>query len=136
MRVSVHTLCSNDQVYTTYLYMYGHVHSKYELTYHVHLLTDANAMLLPRRVPGYKITDVKLLPSSTTKKSMWELYLQAAAASLMRAVRYLTFPSLWRRQLLNIMVMKLMSDLCWVCQHNSVPITRSTTEAKKSRVSH
>ena len=95
-------------------------------------------MLLPGRVPGYKNTDVKLLPSSTTKKSIWELYLQAAAASLMRAVGYSTFTSLWRQLLPNIVVMKPMSDLCWVCQQNSVAITRSanTTEAEMSSVSH
>ena len=48
-----------------------------------------NVTLLPGKVPGYKNTDVKLLPSSTTKKSIQELYLHAAAASLMRAVGYL-----------------------------------------------
>ena len=43
------------------------------------LLPDSNAMLLPGRVPGYKDSDVKLLPSSTTKHTIWELYIQAAA---------------------------------------------------------
>jgi len=43
-------------------------------------------MLLPGQVPGYKDSDVKLLPSSTTKHAIWELYLQAAATRLMRAV--------------------------------------------------
>ena len=86
---------------------------------------DTNAMLLPRRVPGYKDTDVKLLPSSTTKHSIWELYIQAAAADSMRAVAYSTFTQLWRQLLPNIVVMKPMSDLCWVCQQNSVAITRS-----------
>ena len=42
-------------------------------------------MLLPECVSRYKDTDVKLLPSSTTKHSIWELYLQAAAASSMHA---------------------------------------------------
>ena len=88
---------------------------------------DTNAMLLPGRVPGYKDTDVKLLPSSTNKHSIWELYLQAAAADSMRAVAYSTFTQLWRQLLPNIVVMKPMSDLhvCWVCQQNSVAITRS-----------
>ncbi len=35
-----------------------------------HHLPDTNAMLLPRRVPGYKDSDVKLLSSSTTKRSV------------------------------------------------------------------
>ena len=86
---------------------------------------DSNAMLLPGRVLGYKDSDVKLLPSSTTKHSICELYLQAAATSLMRAVAYST------------LVMKPMSDLCWVCQQNSSAITRSTNrpEEEKSIVS-
>ena len=42
-------------------------------------------------VPGYKNSDVKLLPSSTTKHSIWEVYLQVAANSLMRALAYPTF---------------------------------------------
>ena len=99
--------------------------------------TDSNAMLLPGRVPGYKDSDVKLLPSSTTKHAIWELYLQAAATSLMRAVAYSTFTQLWRQLLPNIVVMKPMSDLCWVCQQNSTAITRSANrpEEEKSTVS-
>ena len=50
----------------------------------IQLSPDSNAMLLPGRVPGYKDLDVKLLPSSTTKHAIWELYLQVAATSLMR----------------------------------------------------
>ena len=103
---------------------------------HFHGL-DTNAMLLPGRVPGYKDSDVKLLPSSTTKHAIWELYLQAAAASSMRAVAYSTFTDLWRQLLPNIVVMKPMSDLCWVCQQNSAAITRSANrpEEEKSVVS-
>lgn len=98
---------------------------------------DTNAMLLPGRVPGYKDSDVKLLPSSTTKHAIWELYLQAAASSSMRAVAYSTFTLLWRQLLPNIVVMKPMSDLCWVCQQNSAAITRSANrpEEEKSVVS-
>ena len=82
-------------------------------------------MLLPGRVPGYKSSDVKLLPSSTTKHAIWELYLQAAATSVMRAVAYSTFTQLWRQLLPHVVVMKPMSDLCWVCQQNSTAIMRA-----------
>ena len=94
-------------------------------------------MLLPGRVPGYKDTDVKLLPSSTTKHSIWEQYIQAAATTLMRAVAYSTFTHLWRQLLPNVIVMKPMSDLCWVCQQNSTAIMRSANrpEEEKSTVS-
>ena len=62
---------------------------------------DTNAMLLLGHVPGYKDTDVKLLSSSTTKHSIWELCLQAAAANSMRAVAYSTFMQLWHQLLPN-----------------------------------
>ena len=94
-------------------------------------------MLLPGRVPGYKSSDVKLLPSSTTKHAIWELYLQAAATSVMRAVAYSTFTQLWRQLLPHVVVMKPMSDLCWVCQQNSTAIMRAANrpEEEKSIVS-
>ena len=61
-----------------------------------HNLPVSNAMLLPGRVPGYKDSDVKLLPSSTTKHTIiWEQYIQAVATTLMRAVVYSTFTHLW-----------------------------------------
>ena len=92
-------------------------------------------MLLPGRVPGYKVSDVKLLPSSTTKHAIWELYLQAAATNSMRSVAYSKFTQLWRQLLPYIIVMKPMSDLCWVCQQNSAAITRSANCPEKSTVS-
>ena len=88
---------------------------------HVHV-PDSNAILLPGRVPGYKSSDVKLLPSSTTKHAIWELYIQAAATSVMRAVAYSTFTQLCRQLLPHVVVMKPTSDLCWVCQQNSTAI--------------
>ena len=43
---------------------------------------------------------------------------------------------LWRQLTPQIMVMKPMSDLCWVCQQNSRAIMRSanTPEEEKSQV--
>ena len=40
--------------------------------------TEANAMVLPEQVPGYKSSEVQLLPSSTTKHKVWELYQESA----------------------------------------------------------
>ena len=93
-------------------------------------------MLLPGRVPGYKDSDVKLLPSSTTKHTIWEQYIQAAATTLMRTLAYSTFTHLWQQLLPNVIVMKPMSDLCWVCQQNSTAIMRSANRPEeKSTVS-
>ena len=95
---------------------------------------DSNAMLLPGRVPGYKDSDVKLLPSSTTKRTIWDLVCQAAAGSVMRAVAYSTFTQLWRQLLPYIVVMKPMSDLCWVCQQNSTAITRAANQPEEKTI--
>ena len=94
-------------------------------------------MLLPGRVPGYKNSDVKLLPSSTTKRGIWELYIQSASSGLLKSVAYSTFTQLWRQLLPHILVMKPMSDLCWICQQNSTAIARSANkpEEEKSAVS-
>ena len=35
---------------------------------------EANAILLPGRIPGYKRSDIQILPSSTTKRAVWLLY--------------------------------------------------------------
>lgn len=83
-------------------------------------------MILPGRVPGYKSSDVQLLPSSTSKHNVWELYQEAASIDSMRPVGYSTFTRLWRELLPYVVVMKPMTDLCWLCQQNSAAITRSS----------
>ena len=55
----------------------------------------------------------------------------------MRAVAYSTFTQLWRQLLPHVVVMKPMSDLCWVCQQNSTAIMRAANrpDEEKSIVS-
>ncbi|MCG8621417.1 MAG: hypothetical protein MJE68_05355 [Proteobacteria bacterium] len=67
-------------------------------------------MVLPGRIPGYKSSDIQLLPSSTTKNRVWELYQEAAGVQSMRPVGYSTFTRLWRELLPHVVVMKPMSD--------------------------
>ena len=90
-------------------------------------------MVLPGRVPGYKRSDIQLLPSSTTKHKVWELYQQAAATGSTRPVCYSIFTSLWRQLLPQVVVMKPMSDLCWLCQQNSIAITRSANRPEEEK---
>ena len=103
----------------------------------MHIRTEANAMVLPGRIPGYKSCDIQLLPSSTTKNRVWELYQEAAGVQSMRPVGYSTFTRLWRELLPHVVVMKPMSDLCWLCQRNSTAIMRSANrpDEEKSMVS-
>ena len=53
-------------------------------------------------------------------------------------VAYSTFTSMWHRFLPQIMVTKPMSDLCWVCQKNSIAIMRAANhpEEQKSEVTY
>ena len=90
-------------------------------------------MVLPGHVPRYKSSDIQLLPSSTTKHQVWELYQQAASGGSMRSVSYSSFTSLWQQLLLHVVVMKPMTDLCWMCQKNSAAITRSANRPEEEK---
>ena len=88
--------------------------------------SEERTILLPGRIPGYKRDDMQLLPSSTTKRQVWEGYHQAASQSQeTEAVCYSLFCSLWRQLTPQVLVMRPMSYLCWVCQQNSTLITRA-----------
>ena len=42
--------------------------------------TDLNGLLLPGRVPGYSRSDIKLLPSSVSKRVIWRVYDEGSLA--------------------------------------------------------
>ena len=116
--------------------------------------SEANAILLPGmfpcvcggvydglyvitgRIPGYKNSDLQLLPSSTTKRAVWEKYVAANSETTARLAKYSTFCYLWRLYAPRITIMKPMTDLCWICQKNSTAMIRSAnkTEEEKSVV--
>lgn len=52
------------------------------------------AIALPGRVPGFKRTDIKLLPSSATKASVHRLYEQSAESASLPVVSYSKFVTL------------------------------------------
>ena len=98
---------------------------------------EQHALLLPGRVPGYSRDDIKLLPSSTTKRAIWKVYKEAAAVEdSIQTIAYSTFCHLWRKQLPSIRLMKPMTDLCWTCQQNSSAILKAANcpERQKSSV--
>ena len=98
---------------------------------------EANAILLPGRIPGYKRTDVQLLPSSATKRHVWQQYCTALVDTTYHQVAYSTFCGIWRQVVPQILITKPMSDLCWVCQSNSTAIIRAANQPEeiKSAVS-
>lgn len=88
---------------------------------------EQHGLLLPGRVPGYSSTDVKLLPSSKSKRGIWSIYREAAEQNTaVHSVAYSTFCRLWKAQLPYIIIMKPMTDLCWTCQQNSYLYMRAT----------
>ena len=64
--------------------------------YILHYAED-HTVLLPCRIPGYNRDDIQILPSSTTKQEVWQLYHSTASAGAdMKAVGYsLVFYSLF-----------------------------------------
>ena len=90
--------------------------------------SEANGVLLPGRVPGYSSSDIKLLPSSTSKRCIWKLYKEAMGEEESRAAAYRTFCRLWQQLLPYLVLMKPMTDLCWVCQKNSTAILRAVND--------
>lgn len=106
--------------------------------YVVHFLisyAEQNA-LLPGRIPGYSRSDIKLLPSSVSKRGIWKVYHTAAEEDAnAHAVAYTTFCRLWRTLLPSVIIMKPMTDLCWTCHRNSTAILRAAISSEASKFS-
>ena len=100
--------------------------------------TEAHGILLPGRIPVHKRDDIQLLPSSTTKRAVWEMFQNSSTATSTRAVSYPTFCKVWKKFVGHIIVSKPMTDLCAVCQKNSVTILWSANlnEDQQQRYTH
>ena len=98
--------------------------------------SEENPILLPGRVPGYKRTDLQLLPTNTTKKQVWEYYIKACGTRSQRIAGYRSFCILWQRYVPHILITMPRTDLCWTCQENSRAITLSSNrpDEEKARV--
>ena len=74
--------------------------------------------------------------STINFKAVWAEYKLSADEANIKAAAYTSFCSLWRQLVPHITVMKPMSDLCWICQQNSVAIMRAANspETAKSQV--
>ena len=96
---------------------------------------ETHGLVLPGRIPGYKRSDLQLLPSSTTIRQVWLLY-RAAIEEGTRAAAYSTFCAYWHKYLPQVIVSKPMTDLCAVCHKNSTMLVRQSnrSEEEKSQV--
>ena len=87
---------------------------------------EQNGLLLPGKVPGYSRSDIKLLPSSLSKRGIWRVYQVAAGSdSSLQPAAYSTFTRLWLTLVPSVIIMRPMTDLCWQCQKNSSAILKS-----------
>ena len=69
---------------------------------------EQNGLVLPGRVPGYSRSDIQLLPSSMSKRKIWNIY----SSSLETTVSYTSFCRLWRNLIPSVIIMKPMTDHC------------------------
>ena len=99
---------------------------------------EENAVLLPGHIPGYKRSDLQLLPTNTTKREVWNDYVKAIATLTFWLVGYQSFCEIWRKYVPHIIITKPKSDLCWTCQQNSFQMTatanRSDEEKERVRI--
>ena len=66
-------------------------------------------------------TDIRLLPSSMSKRSIWRIYKAQMEALRDIAIGYSTFCKLWRQLIPFLVITKPMTDLCW---RNSTALSR------------
>ena len=58
---------------------------------------ETHAILLPGRIPGYKNYNMQLLPSSSTKRAVWENYSVATELTRQRIVGFSAFCKYWKK---------------------------------------
>lgn len=97
---------------------------------------EEHAVALPGRVPGFKRSDIKLLPSSATKASIHRLYEQSAESAGLPVVSYSKFVTMWNELRPLVRITKPMTDLCHTCQKNNSNIYRSANllDEEKSEI--
>lgn len=91
--------------------------------------SQANAILLPGRVAMHKRSDVQLLPTHTTKNSVWNSYVKACGTLTFKLASYRTFCRIWQLYKPMLIITTPKSDLCWTCQKNSNAITESANKS-------
>ena len=82
-------------------------------------VAEEQALLLPGRVPGFKRTDIRLLPSALTKHRLWMNYTGICTSQGQQSVGYSKFCDLWTQVCPFILIMCPATDLCWTCQKNN-----------------
>ena len=80
---------------------------------------EVHAITLPGRTPRHWRTDVRLLPTNCTKKTVYNAYKPVVENQGLVCVSLRSFRRIWRQLLPFISTMRPATDLCWRCQKNS-----------------
>ncbi|KAK1901239.1 40S ribosomal protein S1 [Dissostichus eleginoides] len=84
------------------------------------------SMPLPGRIQGFKRTDIRVLPTTETKSSVWRKYKAQMQENGHRAAGNSTFRKLWKELIPSVVIGRPMRDLCWFCQKNNMAICLSS----------
>lgn len=85
---------------------------------------ENNALVMPGRMTNYKNPDLKLLPSSMTKKYVYELYESATQTAGDEPLSLCRWYQVWNDFCRNVVVQLPRSDLCALCQHNQMCVAK------------
>jgi hypothetical protein len=86
-------------------------------------------MPLPGRMPNAKDFRITLLPSCTTKASLWQEYCDISHSPC----GLTSFKDLWRETVPEVKIMKPATDLCSTCQENTNLILRSANLSEATK---
>ena len=95
---------------------------------------EENAITLPGRIPGFKSDDVKVLSSSETKMSVWQVYKSVCETSNKQVVSYSKFLQLWEQFCPNVVIAKPMTDLCSTCQQNTTKLQQAANLSETEKI--
>lgn len=95
---------------------------------------EDNGILLPGRIPGFKRSDLVLLPTSNTKKSIWQCYVKSCGTLTFLLASYRSFCRVWQKHMPHIVITTPKSDLCWTCQQNSMNITAAANKTEQEKL--
>ncbi|ELU00783.1 hypothetical protein CAPTEDRAFT_190615 [Capitella teleta] len=93
---------------------------------------STKALTLPGRIPGFKRSDILLLPSSHTKTHVYQAY-KTVAEVIVLCVSATTFQKIWNSLKPNIRTCRPMTDLCFTCQSNMTFIFKSANLGEEEK---
>lgn len=85
---------------------------------------EQHAVFLPGRIPAIKNAYAKILPTSDTKKTVYNKYCDSLSVLHEKPVSIRVFSSIWRQTCGDVVIMKPKYDLCKICQSNYTSLNK------------